>query len=94
MPGGFEGSYCEGQLTLSMEISERDAPCQDKALLFDECQKKRLAYEEGLAKLRKTLAGTSSKAEYDNQSELLETLRLDARQAERRLQQHMEKHGC
>lgn len=78
-----------------MELSENETPpCDDKMLLLDACEKTRLAYEDALGQLRQMLAGTSSKAAYDAHSERIERLRLEARQAERRLQQHTQKHSC
>jgi hypothetical protein len=67
--------------------------CREKMVLFDKYQLATRRHAEALDSLQKK-TGTTSKDEYDRLYEAAETLRKDARSAQRDLERHVAEHEC
>ena len=74
-------------------MTNRKTICQEKAALLTAYEKATHAYSEAVSKLRQ-ITGISSKADYDAQYRMAEAFRIDARTAQKALEQHVSTHFC
>jgi hypothetical protein len=67
--------------------------CETKTSLLARYRSAAKTYSDKLAELQRVM-GTSSKADYDAFYRMTEALRIDARGAQQKLEQHVADHGC
>jgi hypothetical protein len=82
-----------GYRIMPMQGEVQPEKCREKMVLFDNYQLATRRHAEALKRLQ-TKTGTTSRAEYDRLYEAAESLRKDARGAQRDLERHVAEHGC
>ena len=76
-----------------MQGTAKPGTCREKMELFDKYQQATRLHAESLETLR-TKIGTTSRAEYELLYDAAESLRKDARTAQRDFERHVAEHGC